>query len=121
MAAATGRSRAGWTLPDDGIIDMIAIEIAANGVRPVPLTPAERHLAAARILANGGGTSLICRRLHVSGSTARRLAASIRAGSPPLTDPERRAVSPAWPSPAFPASSRNRSGRLLTDADSAAA
>jgi hypothetical protein len=58
------------TLPDDGIIDPIALEIAARGIRPVALTPAERQLAAARILACGGTLNSICARLHVSGTTA---------------------------------------------------
>ncbi|MHB1597044.1 MAG: hypothetical protein ACYCO9_16900 [Streptosporangiaceae bacterium] len=72
-----------WTLPEDGILDPIAIELAARGIRPVALTPAERVTAAARILARGGSPALIARRLHVSGTTALILAARIRhAGSP---------------------------------------
>lgn len=62
-------------LADDGIIDRLAVEIAARGHRPVALTPAERLLAAARILASGGTPYLISERLHVSGSTALTLAA----------------------------------------------
>jgi hypothetical protein len=70
-------ARAGaYTLPDDGIIDAIAVGIAASGIRPVALTPAERQAAAARILACGGTCTLVCKRLHVSGTTARALAAS---------------------------------------------
>jgi len=61
-------------LPDDGIIDPVAVEIAA-GIRPVALTPAERRLAAARILARGGSLSTVCERLQVSGSTALMLSA----------------------------------------------
>ncbi|WP_021592042.1 hypothetical protein [Actinomadura welshii] len=61
-------------LAEDGIVDPIAIEIAASGSRPVALTHTERVLAAARILAAGGGVNVIAERLHVSGSTARRLA-----------------------------------------------
>lgn len=41
----TGRTRP-FTLPDDGIIDAIAIEIAVTGTRPVALTRTERRLAA---------------------------------------------------------------------------
>ncbi len=67
-------------LPDDGIIDPIAVEIAALGIRPVALTPAERCLAAARILARGGSLSTVCERLHVSGTTALTLTAP--AGQP---------------------------------------
>ena len=62
-------------LADDGIIDLIAVEIAARGTRPVALTRAERQLAAARILARGGTPNLISKRLHVSGTTALALAA----------------------------------------------
>ena len=64
-----------FVLADDGIIDPIAIEIAACGLRPVALTATERRLAAARILARGGNPNLICQRLHVSWTTAVALAA----------------------------------------------
>ena len=62
-------------LPDDGIIDPIAVETAATGTRPVALTRTERQLAAARILADGGTAYVISARLRVSGSTALALAA----------------------------------------------
>jgi hypothetical protein len=68
-------------LADDGIIDPIAVEIAARGFRPVALTRAERQLAAIRILARGGTPYLIAKRLHVSGTTALMLATR-RQGSP---------------------------------------
>jgi hypothetical protein len=38
-------------LADDGIVDLIAVEIAARGTRTVALTRVEQQLAAARILA----------------------------------------------------------------------
>jgi hypothetical protein len=63
------------TLRDDGIIDPVAVEIAARGTRTVALTRAERQLAAARILARGGTLHHISTRLHVSGATAVTLAA----------------------------------------------
>lgn len=66
------------TLPDDGIIDPVAVEIAAAGTRPVALTPAERHLAAARILASGGTPHQVSARLHISGATALALAGRTR-------------------------------------------
>jgi hypothetical protein len=66
------------TLPDDGIIDPIAVEIAATGLRPVALTPAERQAAAAAIRTRGGTLSQVCTRLHVSGTTAVTLAAISR-------------------------------------------
>jgi hypothetical protein len=68
-------ARRSLVLDDDGIIDPIAVEIAARGARPVALTPAERQLAAARILACGGTPYLISERLQVSGTTALMLAA----------------------------------------------
>jgi hypothetical protein len=64
-----------WVLPDDGIIDPIAIEIAASGSRSVALTAAERIVAAAVILARGGTPYLVSKRLHVSDRTALALAA----------------------------------------------
>jgi hypothetical protein len=62
-------------LPDDGIIDLIAVHIAASGVRAVTLTAAERQLAAAAILARGGTPYQVSQLLHVSGTTALGLAA----------------------------------------------
>jgi hypothetical protein len=62
-------------LANDGIIDPIAVEIAARGARTVALTRAERQLAAARILVHGGTAYVISKRLHVSGPTALTLAA----------------------------------------------
>jgi hypothetical protein len=67
--------RGGLMLPDDGIIDPIAVELAVSGTRPVALTPAERRIAAASILARGGTPYLISKRLHISGSAALVLAA----------------------------------------------
>jgi hypothetical protein len=67
-------------LSDDGIIDLIAVHIAARGARPVALTWAERQLAAAAIVA-GGGTPYQISKLRVSGTTARALAA--RCQDPP--------------------------------------
>jgi DNA-binding CsgD family transcriptional regulator len=69
------RTRRRLMLADDGIIDPIAVQIAARGVRTVALTRREQQLAAARILARGGTPDLISKRLHVSGTTALALAA----------------------------------------------
>jgi hypothetical protein len=74
-------AHASLLLADDGIIDPVAVEIAARRARPVALTPAERLLAAARILARGGTPYLVSARLHVSGTTARRLAAQCQAAA----------------------------------------
>ena len=73
MTAPPARRR--LALTDDGIIDPVAVEIAARGIRAVALTRAERQLAAVRILARGGTPYLIAKRLHVSGTTALTLAA----------------------------------------------
>jgi hypothetical protein len=76
-------------LPDDGIIDPIAVEIAATGQRPVRLTAAERREAAARILAEGGSPWLISRRLKMTPEAARSLAASIAESmAPEIKAPE---------------------------------
>jgi hypothetical protein len=69
--------RYGWVLPDDGIVDPIAVEIASSGIRRVALTRTERQLAAGRILASGGTPYVISKRLRVSGRTALALAAEI--------------------------------------------
>ena len=76
-----------WVLPEDGIVDEVAVAIAAAGTRPVALTRTERWLAAARILAAGGTPFLICKRLHVSGRTALTMAAAINAGHGPDSVP----------------------------------
>ena len=82
MTAPPARRR--LALTDDGIIDPVAVEIAARGIRPVALTRAERQLAAVRILARGGTPYLIAKRLHVSGTTALTLAAeSVGTGRQP--------------------------------------
>jgi hypothetical protein len=67
-----------WTLREDHIIDWIAVEAAADALRPVPLTPTERRMAAWWILNRGGGHQLLVRRLHVSGAKAVELAADYR-------------------------------------------
>src|SRR5262249_12143675 len=84
------------TLADDGIIDLIAVELAARGNRTVALTRTERHLAAAAILARGGTPYLISKRLHVSGPTALPLAARYQDMTP---CPATAAPGPARPQP----------------------
>jgi hypothetical protein len=69
-----------WLLPDDGIIDPIAVEIAAKGERPIRLTAPERHAAAEIILARGGTSRIIAERLCMSESAASALAYVIRSG-----------------------------------------
>ena len=67
-----------WLIPDDGIIDDLAVELAVRGRRPVRLTRLERACAAAMILALGGSTNDLCQRLKVSKPTACRLARQAR-------------------------------------------
>ena len=69
------QARPTHVLPDDGIIDLVAVQIAASGIRPVALTRPERQLAAAAILARGGTPCQVSKLLHVSGTTALALAA----------------------------------------------
>lgn len=60
-------------LPDDGIIDLVAVDIAARGQRIVRLTARERRLAADRILAAGGDLRTVAERLGVCRQTVWRL------------------------------------------------
>ena len=76
------RTRRSLALADDGIIDLIAVELAARGARPVALTRPGRQLAAARILARGGTPFLVSQRLNVSGTTALALAAQCLGAAP---------------------------------------
>ena len=69
--------RSNWLLPDDGIVDEVAVEIAASGKRIVRLTCTERRAAAVRILAAGGNAYTIAKRLRRQYASARVLAASI--------------------------------------------
>jgi DNA-binding CsgD family transcriptional regulator len=68
-----------WLLPEDGVIDPVAIDLAARGVRSVALTPRERRIAAALILAAGGTPNTIAKRLHMAHTNARALAEQITA------------------------------------------
>jgi hypothetical protein len=70
-------ARRKWVIPDDGIIDPVAVEIAAAGRRRVRLTLPERRAAAARILAAGGTAWTIARYLRMTYPAARVLAASV--------------------------------------------
>jgi hypothetical protein len=80
-----------WLLPDDAIIDPIAVEIAAKGERRVALTAPERHAAAVIILARGGTVHVIAERLCMNEHAATALAYIIRNGytrAPDRTPPE---------------------------------
>jgi hypothetical protein len=66
-----------WLLPEDGVIDPVAIDLAARGIRSVALTPRERRIAAALILTAGGTPNTIAKRLHMAHTNARALAEQI--------------------------------------------
>jgi hypothetical protein len=87
MTAVQPRGDA-WMLPDDGIIDPIAVEIAAKGERRIALTAPERHAAAEMILARGGTVAVIAERLCMSASAASALAYIIRNGYTRTADRE---------------------------------
>jgi hypothetical protein len=74
VSETTGKK---WIIPDDGIIDPIAVEIAASGQRPVRLTLPERRAAAARILASGGTAWTVAKHLRMTYLAAKVLAASV--------------------------------------------
>jgi len=79
MTADQPRSDA-WMLPDDGIIDRVAVEIAAKGERRVKLTAPERRAAAELILARGGTVNDIAERLCMTDRAAGALSYLIRNG-----------------------------------------
>jgi hypothetical protein len=79
MTACQPRGDA-WMLPDDGIIDQVAVEIAAKGERRVALTAPERRAAAEMILASGGTVRDIAERLCMSDTAAGGLSYLIRNG-----------------------------------------
>lgn len=63
--------------PGAPLVDVVAIELALTGSRPVELSRSERLIAAAFILAGGGRQADIVRRLGVSKAEASRMAARI--------------------------------------------
>jgi hypothetical protein len=77
----TDRSVPGWQIPDDGIIDEIAIDIAATGQRRVRLTPTELRLAARRIIASGFKAKTLEARLGISRSYAQDLVTELSTSS----------------------------------------
>lgn len=77
-----------WRLPEDGIVDEIAVEIAARGERRVALTDTERRAAAALIVARGGHSGDIARRLFIDSSTATRLLHLVRSETDQTAAPE---------------------------------
>jgi hypothetical protein len=83
-----------WVLPEDGIVDWIAVGIAVSGARRVRLTRLERSLAVQSIVQGGGTAWDVSRRLFLSYSSAKRLVDAITTTPP---DPGGLAVSFAPP------------------------
>ena len=63
---SVGNSDACTTVPNDGILDWVAIDAAARGLRKVRLTWVEKDIALGTILANGGTLSDAEERLGIS-------------------------------------------------------
>jgi hypothetical protein len=92
----TQRARHSVVLADDGITDLIAVKIAVCRARPGALTSADRQLAAARILAQGGTPCLISKPLHVrrDGRGWRTTSDALLARSPAARTREHRRIAP---------------------------
>lgn len=83
--ARPGRHCGGYLLPDDGLIDEVAVSIAVSGARRVRLTEAERLEAAARMIRRGADVAELAAHLGTNPATAGRL---VRALGYRLTRPE---------------------------------
>lgn len=66
-------------MKEDGIVDEIAIEIAASGEREVALTPGERDLAVAMMVRRGATLPQICQRLAMGTRQAAKRKADLTA------------------------------------------
>lgn len=66
-------------LPEDHIVDEVAVHVAVSGGRPVRLTATERELAAERIMAGGGGPGQLAEQLDMSTLEAMQLYKRIHA------------------------------------------
>ncbi|MEU7895562.1 hypothetical protein AB0B45_22245 [Nonomuraea sp. NPDC049152] len=69
-------------LTEDGVVDLMAVDLVVTSQRQVQLTPTERLLAATRILAAGGGVGDVAQRMGVEHTIARRLVNRITAELP---------------------------------------
>lgn len=78
---------AAMLLPDDGLIDELAVSIAVSGTRRVRLTPPERDLAARIMIGRGADLAELAAHLGTSTAAAGRL---IRALGYRLSAPESR-------------------------------
>jgi hypothetical protein len=64
-------------LPDDGLIDEVAVTLAVTGARVVALTPAERDLAVHRMIARGADVAELAAHLGTSYAAASRAAVAL--------------------------------------------
>lgn len=69
-------------LAEDGVVDLMAVDLVVTGQRQVQLTPTERLLATTRILTAGGGVGDVARHMGVEHTVARRLVNRITADLP---------------------------------------
>jgi Homeodomain-like domain len=60
-------------LPEDGIIDPVAVHIAVHGIRKIAMTHRERVEAVRQMLQRGDSIREICDHLHVPPATAREI------------------------------------------------
>lgn len=74
-------------LDDDGIVDLIAVEIAVKGTRPVELTETEQVHAAVLMLRRGAPRPLVAYRLRLGAPTVRRIGAVIQIAASLHGDP----------------------------------
>jgi len=66
-------ARIAHLLPDDGIVDPVAVAIAVTGERPVALTRTEQRAAARVLISRGVSTTAISYRLRINATTVDRL------------------------------------------------
>ena len=89
---------AAMLLPDDGLIDELAVRIAVSGARVVRLTSAERDLAARELLERGAGLAELAAHLGTNIPSARRLVAALGyVLGPRCPSTGRRVILPAAP------------------------
>ena len=82
--ATRAAPHAAMLLPDDGLIDEVAVSIAVSGARRVRLTPPERDLAARLMIARGADVAELAAHLGTSTAAAGRLVKALgyRLGPP---------------------------------------
>jgi hypothetical protein len=74
-----------WQLPDDGVVDLVAVDVAARGLRPVELTETERRAAVELLLKRGGTRTLASYRLRMNYDAVCAIAAGLSPAGNSLT------------------------------------